>query len=348
MSLTYGYNRVSGADVQAQVAATPSTTIFSHVNVTNINMSPDVDTTMAVVSSAQQGPASQRPSNNEAKVGLNSAKDNIQNTKTAAVDAIKSAQAEIIAAARANGVNEGEVFPDTSIAPDSVAELFISAVPEIKGGGSLATHMLNSSGGVGLMGDIANGMRDRPQEEVLATIRETLEANSGQQQNDSNTFAGLIVNADEAPTTDALRVDWSALLEEHPDALEEIMYFNENDPGAAWPELAELDALETSVDNKLGEIEAAEEQLTLQTPYTADGVEVAGELPPAEMVGAEGDDPMSLGRIAIASLDASERDRIVGSGKDLSRDEDSVGFDREAELLALARTGATLDSMAGA
>ena len=344
MSLTYGYNKVSGVDGFSSEVAGQSvaqkTSLFSKLNTTGVKTNIAADTSVSVkadVAGASGVAAS-------ARADMAGAGAEVDRQFAAGMEVIKDRQNEILASADANNINAGEAFPDTAMAPDSVAGFAVGAF-EMKTTAPLITQALNQSANVlSMANDVAAGMRGRPVEEIKDAIRDTLVASSTPD-DDPNTFAGIIVDADEPASGVVTPVDWEQVFTEHPDALEQIMYANESNL-QAFPELAALQSAGEQIDDKVAELQVVQDEAE-EYGFNADGIEVAGELPPAEMVAAEGDDPMSLGRIAIASLDASERDRIMGSGKDLSRDEDSAGFDREAELLALARTGATLDSMVG-
>ncbi len=331
------FNKMSGIDgfsaesVGQSVAQKSS--LFSKLNTSGVKTNVAADTSVGV--KADVAGASGVAAN--AQAGLAGAGADVDRQFAAGMEVLEDRQNEIRASAQVNNVDAGEAFPDRAMAPNSLAEFAVGAV-EIKSTMPLmAAAMGHSANVLSIANDVAAGMRGRPAEEIKDAIRETL-VSSSSPDNDPNTFAGVIVNSGEAATGVATPVDWEQVFEEHPDALEQIMYASK-DNLEAFPELAALQAAGEQIDTKIAEMQVVQDEAE-QYGFSADGVEIAGELPPAEIVTADADDPLSLGRIAIASLDAAERDRIMGAGKDLSRDDDGAGFDREAELLALARTSA--------
>ncbi len=315
------FNNASGVEVATQQA-----TLLSMI-APNLKMHVAVDTSSKVNVNQAGANAQIQP----VRAGLSSVAQEISRTKATAVEAIKTAQAEIRVAAKATGVQPEEVFPDTSMAPDSAAEL---ALGMASGKGSIVTAGLKASNNTSLAGDVAAGMREKPAEEVMQAVKDTLIANSSPDQNES--FGGIIVDANEAPNTDQFSINWASVLEQDPEALEKIMYFDESNL-AAWPELDELNASEKQVGTALGELDAAETKVT----YTAAGVDAAGELPPAQIVGA---DETVSGGVAIASLDAAKRDALTG----LDKNSATATQDLENELQRVAQMKLSTDGLMGA
>lgn len=328
MQLAYIRTSPDSAPQAAFSQAAGSVTLLSCI-------APKLNTKVAVNTSQRvnaEGPGAAGLAMQHAK-GLSGVRQDIARTRAAAVEGIKTAQREIMAACKANGVQSQEAFPATAMAPDSGAELFLGAALSLKGGGSLATAMLKGGNGISMVGDVAAGMRDKPQEYVMAAIRDTLAASSGPA-DPSESFGGLIVNADQTPRLEnPSGINWESLFThfEASDALSHIMNFDEHDPHpSAFPELAALNTAEYQINEAINSLEAVRHIAEQNCVDRAEDVRCS---------------LVDQGFFGLASADPIEipsglADKIKGRGDEGGQ----PGFNREDELIRAAQAAAQLNS----
>ena len=246
LSSQFGYH-AAGANAQPAVA-TPSATVFSLISSRNTNVS--VDLTQKVDAS---GPNAASLAQN-AKAGLAAVKQDVSNLRAGMVADMKQAQAEIVAATRACGYDEQAVFPDTSIAPDSVAELAMGAV-NASGKGSFATHLANSLEVTAVVEAIQNDRAKSP-DEARAQVADVLRAASDNSQQTLTAQFGHVVQADAAPEMQGSSIDWGEVCDQYPEGLQMIMDFDEASYNPdIFPEFAEVDAALEGIDLKIAELD---------------------------------------------------------------------------------------------
>jgi hypothetical protein len=202
----------------------------------------------------QTGAAAQATQASSALAGQS---QDLARTRAAVVDAIKQAKAEIMAATKGAGYDPNAVYPDTRIAPETGVELLGAAYSGIKGRGSMVTA-LEVGNSLSTAATVGAQMKGRPPKEVEDAIRTALIQSS----TPGNGQGFGLVQDGRAP--DALapsKIDWAGVLGQHPDALHQIAYFDENsyDP-KAFPELAALDSAAGITNRWQGEMNAAKEK----------------------------------------------------------------------------------------
>jgi hypothetical protein len=220
----------------------------------NTNVLTDVS---AKVNQAGPGAASLAT---QAKAGIAASAQVGAQTLAAGAEAIMQCKAEIMACAEANGVGLEDAYPDTGMAPDSVAEIGLGVaagkLADMTGQGTmaqLAKGALEGSGGLSMAEDVAKGMKGKPPEEIKAAIRDTAIANSPQ--NWQPPAGGIIQDANASPRfAEPLSVDFEALLEADDGALEKIVAFDGED-FSAFPELQAIQDNLHACDLKMGELE---------------------------------------------------------------------------------------------
>ena len=261
MGYSTGFNKVSGA-----AADTPQVTLLGAL-APNLDLNIKVD---ASVSVKQDGPNAASIANTQ-KAQLAGSQQEIGRAKAAVCKMMESKQGEIQEATRAVGADPAAVFPDTKMAPDTGVELGLSALAGPKGQG---THGIKAIDNMSLVADIAAD-RTKPADEIKSEIKDTLIA-SCQAPDESAGFSGVIRDADESPLIET-DTDWEAVFAACPDALDEIMYFDIDNPSAAFPEVAELNACEMAVDMAIAELTGIENYANEQTGFEvrADNVNAA-------------------------------------------------------------------------
>lgn len=235
----------------------------------NLNVNVKVD---ASVSVKQDGPNAASIANTQ-KAQLAGSKQEIGRAKAAVSEVMRSKAAEVQEATRAVGADPAEVFPDTKMAPDTGVELGMSALASVKGQGTFA-GLNKGLDKMSLAADIAED-RTKPADEIKSEIKDTLIASS-QAPDEAAGFAGVIRDANESPLIET-DTDWEAVFAACPDALDEIMYFDIDNPSAAFPEVAELNACEIAVDMAIAELTGIENYANEQTGFEmrADNVNAA-------------------------------------------------------------------------
>lgn len=293
---------LAGSALAANVSATPKTTITGAISVSCAQN--------AVSAAAVQRPevnANQAGAQAAAKTaqdGLAGAKANIQDAKAAVVEGVQHAQREIAAACKANEVQAGGVFPNTQMA-GTEADLLISGLAETSMGSGTAAQVasgaLKASDFTGVVSDISAGLKNKPADEVKAAIRDTLCA-------DEPGF-GLVQTVQTAAVMENAPVlDWKAICAADPNAMDEIMHFDAENPSDAFPEMCALNDALAMIDEQMDVLQP----LANEPPpsYCATGVAFSGELACPSLVIAEGQcgvfDAVSLmepgKRMALAEL----------------------------------------------
>lgn len=327
------FNKVSGVDGFSTEAVGQSvaqkSSLFTKLNTTNVRTNIQADTSVSVkadVAGASGTAAS-------VQAGMAGAGAEVDRQFAAGMEVIEDRQNEILASAQANNVAAGDAFPDTAMAPDSVAGFAVGAFEMKTTAPLIASAMNQGASFLSIANDVAAGMRGRPVDEIKDAIKDTLIASSSPDDG-QNSFAGVIVDANETPTGVATPVDWEQVFAEHPDALDQIMYASK-DNLQAFPELAALQAAGEQIDDKVAELQIVQDEAE-EYGFNADGIEVAGELPPAQIVAAdEGMTGSSL--MFVATMPADVREAIIRGGMDKSDTADGT-FNREPDpeqLLAM-------------
>lgn len=189
----------------------------------------------------------------EAQVELSSTKENVERSLAAGMAAIKDAQGEILAAVRASGHDPAKVFPEMRMAPDTTLGMMANMV---NGKGSIITAGQQLFNAAGLADDINKGMQGRSSDEVIKAIEDTLRAQSNSEHQNQSGFKGLIIDADAPPKMPGSSIDWNTVLDEHPEAINQIVYCDVNNPSPeVFPELAQLIADKARIDQDLAELE---------------------------------------------------------------------------------------------
>ncbi|MGH1397685.1 MAG: hypothetical protein ACRBCT_00535 [Alphaproteobacteria bacterium] len=257
----------------ANSASAPKQTILQaalpNMNVKPVTAPPAVDATKPGAAAAAQ--AGQ-------KACASAHQENAQ-TLAAVGEGVKAMQGEIAAACKANGSSAGAVFPNTQ-GPQSVAEIGVDAL-STAGGGSMATFQAAST--IAMVGDIAADRTSSP-EAIMTKVADTLRASC----HDNQQNTGLIQNADAAPDMGQSSFDWEAILEAGD--LKDIMYCNPEDPqsiGKAFPELHALHDAQAGI-KEAGKGMDGIVKNAQEPPYNADGIAFAKELPPAQVIVANG------------------------------------------------------------
>lgn len=331
--LTNSYNASSGRADQAKTA--PSQSLLSHI--TKVNTTPataahGLDATKQL----------DRGQITDARKAMTSAIQANKNTLAAVERDVDVAKREIDQASVASGHGVG-ALERTTIAPDTGVELVAAALTgaPLAGKGSLTTAVKKGMDAMDTAGQVNTVIEDRKvsSDEIRAEIADILTRSSTPAPEEGQ--FGLIVQANTGPRVDVTN-DWKALVDDHgEDAVADIYNLDPDNPTSAFPELQALHAANTEMENGLAELNAYDEGLDTGL-YTAAGVEVAGELPGAQV---DADDTVN-GTVPLASLDSAQRDAIIASG--VKRSVTSADQDLEAELQRQANRALDATSTMGA
>lgn len=248
-----------------QSAVTPQKTIMEslapgsipHVNVTNLSAhslsaskpgaAVNVDPNINIVSTVQA---------------------DIKSAKGMISDTIRTAQAQVVAAANASGYDAGALYPDNRMASGGEAGLVAQAGVEamtgmvaFKGMGSMVAKAVKNADAIDTILDDRKSFKNRGEAE--AAIREKLiEASSAPQ--DSRADASISMPGQDAPADDGLRAssfNWQEFFEQGHELVDLMAIDPDNPPASLVPEYEELDALDNTADLVLDGLQRVEEIL---------------------------------------------------------------------------------------